>query len=175
MISLSPYRLYAEIAAVALAASAVAGASAWVMHHERDIGRKEVQAKWDSDVSHRLQVAITAQNANAAETSRRLAAQQKADHDHEIQLATARADAAAASAVAGRLRNKIAQLAASGGTASNPAPADVSTPAGGLGTVAGECISAFTTLAEAARRGYLAGIDAASRYDALILNHEGKP
>ena len=167
MISLAPYRLYAEIAAVVLAASAVAGASAWVMHHEREIGRKEVQAKWNVDVSHLRLVAIEAQSANAAETSRRLAAQQKADHDHETQLATARADAAAASAIAGRLRNKIAQLAASGGTASNPAPADVSTPAGGLGSVAGECVTAFATLVEAARRSYLAGIDAASRYDAL--------
>ena len=162
-----PFKLYAEIAIVITAASAVAGASAWVMHHERDIGRKEVQAKWDADTIKRQAIANAAQNANAAETSRRLAAQQKADHDHETQLATARADAAVSAAIAGRLRNKIAQLAASGGTASNPAPADVSTPAGGLGTVAGECVAAFTTLAESARRGYLAGIDAASRYDAL--------
>ena len=35
-----PFKLYAEIAFVVAAASAVAGGTAWVMHHERDIGRK---------------------------------------------------------------------------------------------------------------------------------------
>jgi hypothetical protein len=158
-------RLYAAIVVIA----GLVGAAAWLAHHERDIGRAEIRAEWAADKDQRQASALQAQQDAAAETSRRLAAQQKADHDHQTQLAAARADAAAASAVAGGLRNRIAQLAAgSGGTPSHPAPADVSTPAGGLGTVAGECAAAFAALADAARRGYLAGLDAASRYDALI-------
>lgn len=36
------------LAAVALIAGAAAGLS-WFVHHERDVGRAEVQAKWDTE------------------------------------------------------------------------------------------------------------------------------
>lgn len=163
-----PYRLGAEITVIAFAVCVVGGGAAWVVHRERDIGRNEVRAKWASETLQRQAAAINAQQDAANETVRRLAAQQKVDHEHEIQLAAARADSAAAAGVAVRLRQRIARLAASGsGSGGNPAAADISTAAAGLGSVAGECVAAFAALADAARRGFIAGNDAAARYDSL--------
>jgi hypothetical protein len=163
-----PFRLYAEIAIVVAGAAAAAGAAGWVVHHERNIGRAEINAVRDKENLQRQAVALKAQQDAATETARRLAAQQKADHDHETQLAAARADAAATASAAARLRQRIAQLASGSGPApDHPAAAGVSTPAAGLGDVAGQCVAAYSELAEAARRGYLAGNDAAARYDAL--------
>lgn len=93
-------------------AAALGGAVLAFGHHERDVGRAEVRAEWQSDKVVQQAAVINEQVANAAETSRRLKAQQGVLDGLSDQLATARADAHAAGAERDRLRKQQASYLA---------------------------------------------------------------
>jgi hypothetical protein len=173
-----PYRL---VLLSALAAAAFGSGAVWV-HRDRAqhvaIGVAQEKALFDAYVAQVQQqaiaardAAIKAQQAAEAETERRISDQQEASRVHEKQLDQARADAAATTAAVQRLQHRIAQLAAASRSGSapsgNPAAASVSTPAERVGIVASESAAEYAALAEAARRGYLAGRECEADYQAL--------
>lgn len=84
----------------------------WWAGHQRDIGRQEVQAKWDASVSQQQADALAQARDNAKETLRRIDRQQEAQHAFDKDAAQARADAVAAAGTAGRLRDDLAAITA---------------------------------------------------------------
>lgn len=66
----APFRLYAELACIALVASLVIGGVAWFSHHERNIGRAQVQTKWDAE-RVKLQGEVQAQQERNIELERK--------------------------------------------------------------------------------------------------------
>lgn len=87
-----------------------AGYAAWT-HHQREIGRAEVQLKWDAAVSQQRAAALAEATANAQESLRRIERQQENQRVQDAQLAQARADAGRNDAAAGQLRDQLAATA----------------------------------------------------------------
>jgi hypothetical protein len=106
-----PFKLYAEIGTVVLVGAMVGGWTARAVHHERDIGRHEVQQKWDVAVSSQRASDLAQSEANAAETARRLKAQKESQDAQTKLLAAARADADRNRAAADSLRQQSADTA----------------------------------------------------------------
>lgn len=104
--ALAPYKLAAEIAVFGALAGAVIFGVHEFLEHERDIGRAEVQARWDKqDYADKEAARVrTAEMATQATT----AANQGVKREETIQtLAAATATAAAA---AGGLRDAVAKI-----------------------------------------------------------------
>jgi len=170
-----PSMLYRIAAYVALAAS-LAGTYAVFIHHERQIGRDEVHAEWNASKGVQATAALKEAAKNAAETQRRLAAQQEAQHAHDEELARARADAAIAAAASGRLSRQLAAFtAAARRAASDPAAVANSEATGSpvdlLADVFSGANSVAGVLGEALDAAHAAGVQCERDYDALT----GKP
>ena len=160
-----PFSLMARLVALALLAAAIAGAC-WKLRHDGIVaGRAEVQAKWDADKAQRMADALKASEAARAKEAALRAAKDKVEADY----AKARKNAASAAAAAGaeleRLRDVLAQNAASGprGGASSPA---AGTDGAGSGDLLGACAGTLQEMARDADRiaskltalqGYVAG------------------
>lgn len=98
--------LWVRLAIYAAIAAAVVAAYAAFVHKQRDIGRAEVQLKWDAAVSQQRAADLAQSSLNAQETQRRLAAQQETQRAQDKLLAQARADAGRNAADADRLRTQ---------------------------------------------------------------------
>jgi hypothetical protein len=109
---LAPYLLRAIALAAVLAA--LAGLYAWRVSVERDVGRAQVQGKWDAERAAQLADQVERGRQSAAETQRRLDRHQENQRAQDEELAAARAAVHAVGVVADRLRD---QLAANGRTA----------------------------------------------------------
>lgn len=98
--------------AIALAAAAALTAAylGWASH-QREIGRQEVQAKWDEQVQIQTTAALAESQAKARETIRRIEAQEVNQHAKDAELAAARADAERNAADAERVRQQSAAAA----------------------------------------------------------------
>ena len=150
---------------------ALAGLIGWAIHHERDVGRHEIQLKWDADLAVRKAAADRAQAQSDAESARRIATLKEIEHDAQSQVIAARADAASAADSAQRLRQRFAALARRGGMPGNPASAagGASAPSAGdlQADVFGRVVEAARQLAATADGRGPAGQLAADAYDAL--------
>jgi hypothetical protein len=101
-----------RLAIYAAIVAAITAGIALFASHERDIGRHEVQAKWDSAIQRQQAEAIAQAQTNAKETLRRMEQQQEAQHDHDAELATYRQTITAANADLDRLHVRVAELTA---------------------------------------------------------------
>lgn len=100
---LAPYKLLFEILVIgALAAGAAVGIHEF-LEHERDIGRQEVQARWDKQIA-------ADKLAAAAQTADWQARLQAATIEGEKRNETIRSLAASAAAASGGLRDTIARV-----------------------------------------------------------------
>lgn len=100
---LAPYKLLFEILLIgALAAGAAVGVHLF-LEHERDIGRQEVQARWDKQ-------SAADKLAAAAQTADWQARLQVATNEGEQRNETIRSLAASAAAATGGLRDTIARV-----------------------------------------------------------------
>lgn len=140
--------LWAKLAILAAIAAVLAGAGAMFVHHERDIGRADVQAKWDAAKVAQQQALIAAQSAAAAKT---LALQQEKDEavnaaaQREKKL---RSDLAAARATGNGLRD---DLAAARSDLSRASVTSLRAYTATLGAVFSECTAEVERLAAAAQ------------------------
>jgi hypothetical protein len=101
--ALAPYKLLFEIVVIGgLAAGAVVGVHEF-LEHEREIGRQEVQARWDKQISNDKVAA-------AAQTADWQARLQAATNDGAKRDETIRNLAASAAAAAGGLRDTITRV-----------------------------------------------------------------
>lgn len=154
-------------------ATALGGAVLAFGHHERDAGRAEVRAQWDADRATAMQAAIIDQQANAAETARRLAAQQEINNATTAQLNRARADADAARSAGDRLRAQLAAYVSAhrGDASSHPAPEPAGPPASApvdlLADMFRDSDEAAGILAAALDAARAAGLACERAYDAL--------
>ena len=164
--------LYARLAALAVILAALSGI-AWKLHHSGYVaGKAEIQQAWDAAVSKQRAQALAEEQANAAESARRIKAQQENDHAQEKLLAAARADASRNAADADRLRQQSAAAARGWRDALNNSPTSTVCQAAGEALmvsadlqqradwVAGE-------LAEYSDRARIAGDTCAGAYQAL--------
>lgn len=139
---LAPYKLLFEILVIgALAVAAVLGVHEF-LEHEREIGRQEVQARWDKQTA-------ADKLAAAAQTADWQARLQAATNDGAKRDETIRSLAASAAAATGSLRNTIAQV--------DRAVPDYSLDAlralaGTYGQLLAECQGRRTEVAEEAER-----------------------
>lgn len=104
------------LAALAVAAGAWVGHLIDVRHHEARAfaaGQAATQGRWDAEKVTQQAAALKAQQANAAETERRQAAQQEIDRVHEKRASQRRAALAAADARAADVQLQLAAIAAS--------------------------------------------------------------
>lgn len=161
-----------KVAAILLAVAALGSLYAWRVHVERDIGRAEVQLKWDAVVSQQRAAALAESESNARETLRRLTRQKENQDAQNAELAAARSDAARNDAAAGKLRTQLAD------TAKRWRDALGDSPTGGNCATAGDAIGVLAdvlgradrragilaTYADAAR---VAGLKCERDYDAL--------
>ena len=165
--------LYARLAALVVILVALAGA-AWKLHHSGYVeGKAEVRLAWDASVSKQRAAALAEEQANAAESARRIKAQQENDHAQEKLLAAARADAARNAADADRLRAMSADAARHWRDALNNSPTStVCQAAGAAIMVSAELFEranrAANELADYADRSRIAGDTCAGAYQALI-------
>lgn len=100
--ALAPYRLAAEIAVFGALAGGVILGVHLVLDHQRDIGRAEVQARWDKQIAADKDAARVRTDQMAAQVSN--AVTQGAKRDETIQ-----ALAATVAASSGSLRDAIAK------------------------------------------------------------------
>jgi len=136
----------AAVLAVALVIGAIVkGYESWrdaVKAEGLEAGRAEIQSKWDDDRAKAQEAAIAAAVASAAETARRLKAQQENERAHQNQLAQARADAGRARAAADGLRLRASaylDAAGCGTVPSDTAIACIRQAATALGNALGQC------------------------------------
>jgi hypothetical protein len=178
---MSPLDLIPGWVKLAILAAAVSAATAFLgyeVHHQRDIGRAEVQLKWDAAVSDQRAKALAEATANAEETARRLKAQKENQDAQDELLAAAHRDAALNAAGADRLRAQLADTAHRWREALRHSPTVVQCQAAGTAIVlqadvlgradrrAGE-LAAYSDAARAA------GLKCQADYDALTS--AGKP
>lgn len=154
-------------------AAAMGGAVLEFGHHERNVGRAEVRAEWNAEKVIQQQAALKAQSDNAAETARRLKAQQEINDETTTQLNWARADADAARSAGDRLRAQLAAYvsanrgSASSNPATQPASASTSTPVDLLADMFRDSDEAAGILAAALDAAHAAGLACERQYDAL--------
>lgn len=170
MLNLIP--LWAKALILAAIAAALVGAYAMFVNHQREIGRWEVRAEWQAEREEQKDAAIKQAAANAQESQRRLAAQQKAQHDHDEELAAyKRSVADAATALAG-LRGRVADLTAiarrgASDTATVADRAAAGAATGMLADLSGRTDAAaevYASIADASRR---AGLQCEREYQSL--------
>jgi len=132
---------WVKLAIVAAAVSALVGGVAWLAHGQREIGRAEVQAKWDAQTAEREKAAREASEENRRIEMKRASLAKEIDHAVTAENSTVRTALAAAAADAGRLRQHIELYAAVGGApACNPgAPAKPDDRAATLGGLLATC------------------------------------
>lgn len=170
--ALLPSRVAAELIGIAIICAALIGGLTWFAHHERAIGRFQVQARWDASIVKQQADALAESQANAKETQRRLERQKENQDAYDAELARARADAASATDAAGRLRQRAEQLAAAARrAASNAAAGSVGSTApdasGMLSDVLGKAVERSRLLAAYADAARRAGLQCERDYDAL--------
>lgn len=171
---------WAKLALAAAVAAAVVGLVGWQVHHQRDIGRAEVQLKWDAADSRLKDRAIAESAANAAETARRLKAQKENQHEQDKLLAAARSDAARNAADADRLRDQNATTARQWSDAlSNSPTVQQCASAGTAITVQADMLgrldraaSEFAAYADTARA---AGLKCSADYESLTAGPQAAP
>lgn len=100
---LAPYKLLFEILVIGALASAAAVGVHEFLEHERDIGRNEVQTRWDKQIA-------ADKLAAAAQTADWQARLQAATTEGEKRNETIRSLAASAAAATGGLRDTIARV-----------------------------------------------------------------
>lgn len=166
--------LWVKALIVAAIVSAVLGACAWFVHVQRDIGRAEVQARWDAERGRQASAALAEAQNNATETQRRLTAQKEIQDAHDKDLARAQADAARAAAAAGRLRDDLAAFTAAAcrSAGDTAAQCDGKTARASIGVLAElfrRADERAGVLAEYAGRARAAGIQCSREYDALTV------
>lgn len=139
---LSPYKLLIEILVIgALAGGVVYGAHEF-LEHERDIGRKEVQAQWDTQIAKDKETAAT-------ETARLAKLAEDAEKNGASREQTIRTLAASASAANGSLRDTLAAIRSSvPGATIDSLGRSVAT----LSTVLADCSGRYQSMAEIADR-----------------------
>lgn len=158
-------------------AAALGGAVLAFGHRERDVGRSEVRAEWNSEKVVQQREALQEQAANAAETERRRKAQQGVLDDLSDQLAAARADAIAAGTERDRLRKQQSTFLAAArahDAASNPASSSrceaTGTAADLFADLFGEADDATGVLASALDSARAAGLACERAYDSLTAH-----
>jgi len=153
------------------AAVAIASAVAWAIHHERDVGRHEIQVQWDADRARMKAEADKAQAANDAESARRIETLKEIERDSQDKVAAARDAASAATDSALRLQQRFAAAARSRTAPGNPAAAasSASAPAASdlLADVFNRIDDAAGQLAAYADAARIAGAACERSYDAL--------
>lgn len=100
---LAPYKLLFEILAIGALVTGVSVGVHEFLEHERDIGRQEVQARWDKQIA-------ADKLAAAAQTADWQARLQAATTEGEKRNETIRSLAASAAAATGGLRDTIARI-----------------------------------------------------------------
>lgn len=152
--------------------AAATGLYAWRVHVERDVGRAEVQLKWDAQVSQQRAAALAEAEANAKETLRRLTRQKENQDALDKLTAQNAADRARADAAGLQLRDAAARYAAAARCpAGDPAPVGILAPAEApalvLANVLGLIDSRSGELAAHADASRAAGLKCQADYDAL--------
>ena len=140
---LSPYKLAAEIAVFGAIAAGTAFGAHQFLEHERDIGRHEVQARWDAQ---------TAKDVIAGKIETDRLAKQAADAvtNGALRDQTIRTLSASSAAASGSLRDAIA-TAVSGSMSSNAVDALRDTTRA-LGAISVECQARRGEMAESFER-----------------------
>lgn len=138
--AINPYKRVIEFAAVVTAVALVAWAGHQFLEYERDIGRAEVQAKWNAQK-------LVDQEAALAKEAQWKAQQVQAEEERKLNEQRLQALVAALDGTAGSLRNAIAAKRAGLGTAS---PDAVIKTADSFGIVLDYCIQRYSAVAKAA-------------------------
>lgn len=163
-------RLIQGLIVAALIGCVVAVYMGWA-HHERDIGRAEVQAKWDAERAKQTAAALAQSQRNAEETQRRLTAQQEVQRVHDEELARVQADAGRARAAAVSLRGQLAAFTAAGRAPGNSSTGGNGAPAATALDLLAELFSAADDrsgeLAAALDASHAAGLQCVRQYDSL--------
>jgi hypothetical protein len=165
---------WAKLALAAALMSALTGGYLYWTHHQRDIGRAEVQLKWDASVSLQRAAALAESESNARETLRRIEKQQENQLAQDRKLAQARADAGRNDAAAGQLRAQLADTARQWRDAlDHPATGRECAAAGDaigvLADVLGRADRRAGVLAAYADAAHAAGLKCEADYDALTV------
>lgn len=137
---LAPYKLAAEIIVFGALAAAVLFGVHEFLEHERDIGRQEVQARWDVQ---KLADAKAAADQKQVWTDQQIGANNHATDRQQINQAAA----AAAGAVAGSLRDAIAAFAKA---RPDDTAATARASAATLGSLLADCEGRYRGMAEIA-------------------------
>lgn len=160
---------FAAWRAIALAVLAGLAAAALVYVGDR-VGSARVQQRWDREKATQLEEQAKALRAAAAETERRVKAQEEITREATLQAERNAADAASALDAARRLRGRLAAIVA-GAAASNPAAAAGCTtagdPIGVLADVLGRADARAGILASYADAARAAGAACERAYDSL--------
>lgn len=160
------YRWLAVALAVVLGALALAAWDASRLKKAEKRGADAVRAEYTAAALREAQV-------NAAETARRLKAQQENQRAQDVALAAARADAARAGADADRVRAQAADAARewSSRLSDSPTASDSAAAGAAIGVCAdvlGRAIAHARLLASTADAARAAGLKCSADYEALI-------
>lgn len=155
-----------------------AGYAAWA-HHERDIGRAEVQMKWDAQESQRRAEIAQELIDKAKESKRRLERQEENQRAQNATLAAARADRDRNAADADKLRQQATGNARDWAARLRDSPSVAECAAGGdaIGVftdVLGRADRRAGVLAEVADTARARGLKCEADYDSLT-NTKGTP
>jgi hypothetical protein len=169
---------WAKLALAAALMSALTGGYLYWTHHQRDIGRAEVQLKWDASASLQRAAALAESESNARESLRRIDKQQENQLAQDRKLSQARADAGRNDAAAGQLRAQLADTARRWRDATrNPTTGGECQAAGDAIVLSAELFSRIDKrageLAEYADAARIAGEKCTRDYDALMPNSRG--
>ncbi|WP_059413456.1 DUF2514 family protein [Cupriavidus basilensis] len=155
--------------ACALALLMAYGGGRWQQSH---VDAATYQAKMTAAALDAARVQVKAVDDARIEEQRRTTAQTEIANAATKEMVGARADAAAANDAAGRLRQRVAELLATGRAAGNPAAASAGPaagdPIGMLADVLGRADQRAGLLAEYADSARVAGQACERAYDALI-------
>jgi hypothetical protein len=163
-----------RVIAVACVVSAVSAATAWFIHHEREIGRNEVRAEWTAEKLAQRNADLTQAESNAKETLRRLTRQQENQRAQDVQLAAARAAADRNGRDADQLRVQNVAVAQRWRDALRDSPTGSVSEAAGdaigvLADVLGRADRRAGILAAYADAAHAAGLKCERDYDALTV------
>lgn len=159
------YRWAAGVAVIVIAALALLAWDAARLKRAEKRGADVVRAEYTA-------AALREAQANAAETARRLKAQQENQRAQDAALAAARADAARAGADADRVRAQAAEAARewSARLSDSPTASDSAAAGAAIGVCAdvlGRAIAHARLLASTADAARTAGLKCSADYDAL--------
>lgn len=160
------YRWLAIVLAIVLGALALAAWDSARLKRADAAGYKRAQAEYTA-------AALREAQANAAETARRLKAQQENQRAQDAALARARADAVRAAADADRVRAQAADAARewSARLGDSPATSDIEAAGAAIGVCAdllGRAVARARLLARTADAARAAGLKCQADYESLI-------